>query len=145
MKTDCKRPNPINLVFLLLMLHTVFLSLTISGCSKWKNEPIVAAQDHNERITIAATGYVIGPGQTAQLSAVVKANSQATSPEQAAGDTFSREVLWQSSDESIARIDGDGLVQGIAPGTVIITITDIHDHRLLDGKILFVSEDESDL
>ncbi len=45
---------------------------------------------------------------------------QAT-PRAADGGALDRTVTWESSDEAVATVDGNGLVKGVAPGQVVIT------------------------
>jgi hypothetical protein len=45
-------------------------------------------------------------------------------------DATNRSGVWSSSDESIAQVDGNGSVTGIAPGTAIITFTSFYDETI---------------
>ena len=47
-------------------------------------------------------------------------------PEEAA---YSTEIIWESSDESVATVDETGAVYGVQPGTAIITA------RTADGSL----------
>ncbi len=61
-------------------------------------------------ITLDQTDLTIEMGKTATLTATV-------SPESATNKT----VTWTSSDESVATVDENGVVTGVAPGTATIT------------------------
>jgi hypothetical protein len=58
------------------------------------------------RVVPEVTGAAVG--DTAQLSAVILSTS---------GDTVERRVSWRSLNTSVATVDGNGVVRGVAPGT----------------------------
>ncbi len=72
-------------------------------------EYVTAPVDAVEVTPGAAT---IGQGSTLQLTAT---------PRDAAGDPLPRAVTWSSGDPTIATVSAEGLVTGIAAGTVTIT------------------------
>ena len=61
-------------------------------------------------LTIDQTEEVIRTGGTVQLAAAISPS-----------DASDQEVVWSSSDESIASVNSEGLVTGVAAGTAIIT------------------------
>ncbi len=61
-------------------------------------------------ISLDKTSLELNAGDKQQLTATV-------SPSNATA----KDVHWESSDESIAKVDGDGLVTAVAPGTATIT------------------------
>ena len=75
-----------------------------------------------ESITLSPSSATIKVGSTTQISAGIK-------PENAT----SRELVWTSSDNSIATVDSNGVVKGIKPGTVTITA------KTKDGKVVSTS------
>ena len=63
-------------------------------------------------IILNRTNGVVGVGETSQLIAEVR-------PSNAADPS----VTWASSDPSVATVDANGMVTGVAPGTATITVT----------------------
>lgn len=55
--------------------------------------------------------------------------SDALGREIAKGDNGDEGVTWTSSDDSVAAVDGDGQLTGIAPGTATIAVS------CADGKV----------
>lgn len=64
--------------------------------------------ENEESVTISETTANINVDETIQLTATSSTNS---------------EITWTSSDDSVATVSEDGLVTGIAEGTVVITAT----------------------
>lgn len=97
--------NPFLFVFAAIAALT---TLTTTGCN-----------DQGENETVAVTGVAVKPtfqemtvGQTAQLEATV-------APENATDRT----VAWSSKNETVATVDGEGLVTAVAPGETEIVAT----------------------
>lgn len=65
-----------------------------------------------ESITLSQTSLVLVKGSESQLTATV-------APITLLDDS----VVWTSSDETVATVDADGIVKGIADGTATITVT----------------------
>ena len=64
-----------------------------------------------ESVTVEPGTLELEVGETGSLSAVI------------VPDIATDTVAWASSDESVASVDGNGLVTGVAPGTAVITVT----------------------
>lgn len=74
----------------------------------------VTVQTYPARVTIAAPGNTIGSGNTTQLTAEPRSRAGAIL-------TGVTPIAWSSSDETIATVDGAGLVTGKSPGNVTIS------------------------
>ena len=74
-------------------------------------------------VTIDAPATNVVEGGTLQLTADVSVVS----------GTPSEEVTWETSDETIALVDEDGLVTAVAPGTVTITAISVFDPSFEDS------------
>ena len=68
-------------------------------------------------------------GSTIKLIATVTSNS---------GLPFVSNVIWSSSDNSIATVDSHGNVKGIKAGTVIITATSVANNECYETKLITV-------
>jgi hypothetical protein len=98
---------------------------------------------------------VIGLGLTGQLNAYIEQeNSSNSSAKGFSSSTNARvqqtkdnikEVKWSSSDESIATVDENGLVKGVAPGEVTITAAAGQDDQLIAQKTIRVTDGQSDI
>jgi hypothetical protein len=72
--------------------------------------PVTGVTLENQSVTILLRG--LGVFESVFLSATV-----------APASATNRRVIWNSSDEAVATVDVAGIVQGISPGTAIITVT----------------------
>jgi len=72
-----------------------------------------------EEIKLSPSSATIKAGSTTQISAGIKPDN-----------ATNRELVWSSSDPSIASVDSKGVVKGIKAGTVTITA------RTKDGKVV---------
>ena len=63
-------------------------------------------------IILTPNKLTVNVGSSSQISAAIK-------PENATN----RELVWESSNEFVATVDENGIVKGISPGTVTITVT----------------------
>ena len=54
--------------------------------------------------------------------------------------TFSQNVIWTSSSPGVATVDTDGVVQGVAAGTTVITAAAASDNGVSDSFTLTVSD-----
>lgn len=97
----------------------------VYGCNE-KNEIIreyvIKVNDTLSHIEINGTNY-LKPKETYQFSAKITPN------------TLSQEVIWTSSDENIATVNEDGLVNAIGEGLVTISATSKH-HSLYKSEML---------
>ena len=59
--------------------------------------------------------------------------------------TYSDEVIWSSSDESIATVDDDGLVTAVGAGTVVITATALEGNASAGAEITVKPLDAMDV
>ena len=71
-----------------------------------------------DKITLSSNELSIKAGSTSQITAVV-------TPDNATD----KELIWETSDASIAKVDSNGKVTGVKPGTVTITA------KTKDGKV----------
>lgn len=76
------------------------------------NTQIGEVTEEVESIELDKTALVLQKGSSAQLSAII-------SPV----NVSNKNVIWTSSDESVAIVDATGLVTAVAAGTVVITAT----------------------
>jgi len=107
---------------ILLSLHVVDNNSpgTIGGgpTYDWENRRAPMAPDFITRadsvtgVNVTPTELLLAIGANSQLTATVKPNHATR-----------KEVSWSSSNESVATVDTNGLVQAIAEGTAIITAT----------------------
>jgi uncharacterized protein YjdB len=88
----------------------IMSALVVAVCSCWKDKDDA---DSIFKIDLDKPQASIPVGGTAQLRAMVYPES-----------VKSKTIRWLSDDESIAMVDANGLVRGIAPGLTIIRITD---------------------
>lgn len=76
-------------------------------------------------VTIKVVGVPIASITIAPLQSPVAAGTHvtlaATAKDSAGGTLTGRSFVWTSSDSSIARVSQDGVITGLAPGSVIIT------------------------
>lgn len=85
-----------------------FLVAAMAACSDGSTEPEVVAS-----IAVTPDATALAVGETVTLSAVA-ADARGTG---VAGVSFT----WQSSNESVATVTGEGVATAVAPGTVTIT------------------------
>lgn len=101
-------------------MHTAFrlvTSLTILGvgvsCGGGGTEPVV--DNAVATVSISSPATTIAPGATVQMTAVAR---------NAGGSTVSGgTATWSSSTQSVATVNGSGLVTAVANGTSTITAT----------------------
>ena len=79
-------------------------------------------------VSVAPSSWSMDVGQTKQLSATV-------SPPNATDPT----VTWASNNPSVATVDGDGLVTGVAAGTATITVTTVDGGHTAEATISVVA------
>jgi len=79
-------------------------------------------------VVVTSSAYVTTIGGTQQYDAAVTTIGGASDA-----------VTWSSSDESIATVDADGLVTGIAAGTATITATSVFDTSVSDSADIEVA------
>lgn len=65
-------------------------------------------------------------------------------PEFTPADTTQRGVTWESSDETIATVDKNGRVKGLAEGKVTITVTSTEDDSIFASCIVTVTPKDND-
>lgn len=89
-------------------------STTSSSSSSTSITPVV--EDKVVSVTVSPETATIQPGKSTTLKASVKVEGSA-----------STEVLWKSSDDSVATVTTKGVVKGIKAGTVVITAVSVAD------------------
>ena len=85
-------------------------------------------------VSLSADSVAVAPGQSTPLSATV-----------APADTTDTELVWESSDENVARVDADGVLTGVAEGTATVTVSVRNNPALTDTvqvKVASVSADQ---
>ena len=66
--------------------------------------------------TLEPTDTIVALGSTQQLNAKI-------SPDDTVVYAYDRTVVWTSGDETVATVDANGVVRGVALGTATITVT----------------------
>lgn len=87
-----------------------------------------------KKITINTDSIGIKVGATYKLNASIYPS-----------DVSSKKVIWTSSDESIAKVDSNGVVSGIKSGYAIITATSLTNKKVTDTVQVTVSNDDVNL
>lgn len=93
-------------------------------------EYVIKVNDTLSHIEIKGTNY-LKPKETYQFSAIITPS------------TLSQEVVWSSSNESIATVDENGLVEAIGEGLVTITATSKHHSLYKDEMLVLVAKGTS--
>ncbi len=106
------------------LLLSMVLILLIS-CSKDDDIPITETGTAVTDLVMTAENTNILTGTTAQLSLTITP-----------ADATNKNVEYTSSDTAIATVDSDGLVSGIAIGTVTITVTSEGDSAITHSIVL---------
>lgn len=82
-------------------------------------DPVVVEIPGNDREPVPVTGVqitegdqTIKEGETVQLTAIIEP-----------GDADNQEITWTTSNQTVAGVSGEGLVQGLAEGVTAITVT----------------------
>ncbi len=83
-----------------------------------------------DTVTITADDDVVIKGQTLQLKGTV-----------CPSNASNKGVTWESSNESVATVDKNGLVHAIYPGTTIITAVADYDSNIVDAFTVRVVHD----
>ncbi len=88
--------------------------------------------------TVSVTGIVLTPstwkmqvGDTKELEAIVTPTN-----------ATNKNVVWTSSDTSVATVNANGVVTGISPGTATITVTTIDGNKSATSKITVLANSE---
>ena len=88
--------------------------------------------------TVSVTGIVLTPstwkmkvGDTKELEATVTPTN-----------ATNKNVVWTSSDTSVATVNANGVVTGISPGTATITVTTIDGNKSATSKITVLANSE---
>lgn len=68
------------------------------------------------------------PGGTGTLVAKVKP-----------GNALIKDVKWKSSDETVARVDGHGVVTAMGRGEAVITVTSVSPYHAIDTCVVKVA------
>src|SRR5699024_10682568 len=68
---------------------------------------------------VAVTGVTVSPKTTSIAVGATKQLKETVSPTNATD----KSVTWKSSDETIAKVDKNGLVTAVAEGTATVTVT----------------------
>lgn len=93
-----------------------------ASCHVFASPPAVAT------VTVSPDPFAVGVGQTVQLSAVTKASG---------GEVLlGRTVTWDTDNHAIATVDSNGLVTGVAEGSVVVTATSESIDGTADGEVL---------
>lgn len=90
------------------ILNLWVLGVIVAGCSNSTGPNLPAS------IAVAPPGSTIVTGDTVQLSAAVLTTQ---------GDTVRNQSLsWSTSDSTLATVTGAGLLRGVRPGSVLISV-----------------------
>lgn len=91
--------------------------------------------ENNLPYSVATTGITLS-----QATLRMKVDDMYTLKPTIAPETASnKNVIWSSSNESIARVDESGQVTAIAEGTAIITATSQHGHKTAPCEVVVIS------
>lgn len=86
--------------------------ITVTTANGRKATCSVAVSRKAESVEITTGDLTLKPGETAKAEVKVGPD-----------DANAIEYLWESSDETVATVDADGNVRGIAPGSCTVTVT----------------------
>jgi len=98
----------------ILGILIILLGIVLVGCSNPTDSSPDTEQISVTGVTLnkASTGLVVGQPELL-VATVVPA------------DAANKDVTWSTSNSSIASVNPDGQVTGVAPGTAIITVTTV--------------------
>ncbi|MDB5120108.1 MAG: Por secretion system C-terminal sorting protein [Sphingobacteriales bacterium] len=91
---------------------TAIITITTNEGSKTDSAVITAANILATGVTIDSVTAIVGVNNTNKLTATV-------SP----ANATNKAVVWSSSDTTIVKVNGTGVITGLAPGTATITVT----------------------
>lgn len=97
------------------ILFALLLSALLAACGSPSPGPGGPAV---QSVTVSPATASVQVGETAELTATVSVTGGA-----------SQAVTWSSSDDSIASVDSDGVVTGVAAGSATITATSVFDEN----------------
>jgi len=81
-------------------------------------------------VTVTPADTTVRVGNTVQLTATLRAANNST--------VTGRPVAWASSDTTIARVSGTGLVTGVAASNQFVTITATSEGRSGAARVIVV-------
>ncbi|MBR0273974.1 MAG: leucine-rich repeat protein [Bacteroidaceae bacterium] len=116
-----------------VILHVPAASLdaykTISPWNYFRNIVAIGYEIYATNINLDQTEYALtAEGETVQLNAII-----------APDDATFKDVTWTSSDESVATVDGNGLVTAVGDGVAIITATTTDGTDLCTSCMVYVN------
>ncbi|MGI6217265.1 MAG: S8 family serine peptidase [Coriobacteriales bacterium] len=88
----------------------------------------------------AALDYLDAVGIRAERTSMVRTTTQTLTPVQHSNAAPVKIWRWSSSDESIARVDKDGVVTAVAPGTVTINVASANNPDIKGSIELTVTD-----
>lgn len=116
MKTTKKSVRFVALVLVLIMVASV---LPLNAAALKKSAP---SESTGHALVIKSDNLTVARRKTIQMTATV------TNVEE------QPVIYWASTDESIATVDGNGVVKGVSVGDVVITASAVVDGEVLSGE-----------
>lgn len=116
MKTTKKSVRFVALVLVLIMVASV---LPLNAAALKKSAP---SESTGHALVIKSDNLTVARRKTIQMTATV------TNVEE------QPVIYWASTDESVATVDGNGVVKGVSVGDVVITASAVVDGEVLSGE-----------
>ena len=122
-----------------LLTATQTGTVTVKATANYNNsiyaekEIVINSENSIERIMISAPGYYLKSGLTYELSASVYPTN-----------IENKQVVWSSSDTSVATIDQNGILTPIKQGKVIVRVTSKDCSDVYEEVELFIYDENGD-
>ena len=96
--------------------ETLITATAADGSGAFGSCKVIVTGSAGAVVPVKVSAVTITPGQLTLKAGSIQALTASVAPQEA----FDKTLLWSSSNESAARVDANGLVTAIAPGTAVI-------------------------